>query len=147
MSKVLDNWREQRVAIVNGIALPDDSVRSVRAYDLPRQLPIRLDIQGNGALVSGDTEWTSVSPLAQAIDPTGRYAAVAGECGHGSDGFVALIDRQTQRPEWIAFFDFSNPFETAEITDTHVVARNNLGETWSIPRSATGSIDVAERSP
>lgn len=147
MSKVLDHWRTGRVAIVNGIALPDDSVRTVPACGWSRATPVRLDICGNAVPVPDDAEWTDASALARAVSPCGRYLAVAGECGMGGDGFVALIDGRTALPEWIAFFDFSNPFEAVEIGDTHVLACNNLGETWSIPRSAVGAIEIGHRGP
>lgn len=147
MSKILHNWQQGRVAIVNGIALPDDSVRTVPARGWSRATPTRLDICGNAIPVPDDVEWTDVSMLAKTVSPCCGYLAVAGECGMGGDGFMALIDERTALPEWIAFFDFSNPFEAVAINDTHVLASNNLGESWSVPRSATGTIEIALRIP
>ena len=77
---------------------------------------------------------------ARTID-SGDWKIVVGEGSHGSDGVVALLDADSNF-HWLAFFDFSNPFEHAEIADGCVRAINNLGETWIFPVDAPWRIVI-----
>ncbi|MEH6420862.1 hypothetical protein [Pseudomonas sp. CGJS7] len=143
MSVLVKYWQEERIPILNGIIFPDGAVWPVHPVDAPRDSPLRLRIrEDEQATLGDDTEWTSCSPLMEAANIDLGLKAVVGECGMGGDGYVALLENLGNRIRWIAFFDFSNPFEHVSLEVNQVVAKNNLGESWIIPIEAKGVIEV-----
>ena len=90
----------------------------------------------------GAIDTTFYTEKVHATDPARGIKAVAGEAAWGGDGFVALFDLATAKLEWIAFFDFANPFDEVELTDHAVISRNNLGETWSFPLADPAGVAI-----
>lgn len=143
MSNLSKYWLEEKVPIVNGIIFPDDTAWPVHPADAPRPSLLHLRIQDDENVnLDSETQWTGISPSIEATSPELGLIAVTGECGMGGDGCIALLEGTGRRIRWLAFFDFSNPFESLTFETKHIVARNNLGETWRIPISARGEIEV-----
>lgn len=100
--------------------------------------------------VLSDVGWTKALPNDVARDVATHSVMIVGECGMGSDGFVAL--QATDDPDslqWLAFFDFSNPFESVSFAGDFVEVRNNIGEEWCFDRSSPREIEIrpAAQSP
>lgn len=143
MNTLFENWNEGMVPIVNGIVFPDGVVWPVQPADQPRPLPLSLIIMKEAETrLKEQTAWTGALPSVEATESNIGRKAIAGECGGGSDGFVALFESNSEELIWVAFFDFSNPFEALSFDGDWVVARNNLGEIWRIPMAGSGAIDV-----
>lgn len=148
INELMDRWREEQVPIVNGIIFPDGAVRPVDPVDAPRSLPLRLHIHENRLVrLDNETPWTGFNRLADATDADLGLTAVVGECGYGGDGCIALFEGDGTRIRWLAFFDFSNPFEWVSFQAQQVVARNNLGELWRIPIEGKGAIAIGADLP
>lgn len=74
---------------------------------------------------------------------------IAGETSYGSEGFVALCHETERRLLWLAFFDFSNPFEakTVQIVDEdHFAVKTNYEAEWLFSFSDPTRI-VVKRGP
>ena len=88
-------------------------------------------------------EWTTALPSETVIDAGSGLVAVVGECGMGSEGFVAV--QATKQPEsliWLATFDFSNPFESARLESGVLNVRNNMGEEWRMEVHSPTKIEI-----
>ena len=53
--------------------------------------------------------YADATECAKAECPSSEYAAVVGETSYGSEGFVALFDRNNSNLIWVASFVNSNP--------------------------------------
>lgn len=136
------HWQKGEVPIANGFAFPDGGFVPIDDADIdifPALLPIRTDLR---SALDETIRWTSFHVLAEATHEASGLIAVAGECGMGSDGFVALIDCSSSELEWVLFFDYSNPFEKIDFADHAVVVTNNIHQTWVIPIDARGGVEV-----
>lgn len=143
MNSLFNYWQEEKIPIVNGIIFPDDTVWPVHPVDAPRDLPLHLLIQDNKQITLDDsTQWTGCTPLIEVTDIDLGLTAVAGECGMGGDGYIALLENGDRQIRWLAFFDFSNPFERLSFEANYIIAHNNLNEIWKIPIDAKGIIEV-----
>lgn len=129
--------------VVNGVAYAGGTYAVVDVIDMPRDLPCTLSIRGQLSLPAS-AKRVLVSALAEGNHAALNLRAIVGEGAQGADGFIALFEGGSLM--WVAFFDFSNPFESVCICPPHVKAVNNLGELWSIPLSGLGSM-LIEQNP
>ena len=94
------------------------------------------------ALLS-EVEWTTALPFETVRDAESQSVVIVGECGMGSDGFVAMQASEVPDSlQWLAFFDFSNPFESVRLEKGFIKARNNIGEEWHFARSSPWRIEI-----
>jgi hypothetical protein len=84
--------------------------------------------------------WTSCAILTRCNDEEHSFEAIAGEAGHGSDGFVGTIDLRSGDLIWLAFFLNSNPFDKLIIADRKIHAYSTSGCVWSL--SLGNPIDI-----
>ena len=77
--------------------------------------------------------WASISTLATSHWERQGVILTFGEGCHGSYGFVAVSNIASERLQWLAFFQRSNPFLEARIEGSEVVAISNLEHTWRFP--------------
>jgi hypothetical protein len=148
MNTLIAQWAEGKVPILNGVIEASGRVHLVRAIDPPRSLPLALPLEQevDFALLP-EAAWTSALPFEKVIDPAAKIIAVVGECGMGSDGFVAVqAADQPQSLLWLAFFDFSNPFESVRFDGGLLKATNNLNEEWSFALSAPWQVEIRRAS-
>jgi hypothetical protein len=143
MNSLISFWLKGECPILNGVMFSDGSVECVEPYDQPRPAgAISLVGKGRTQLQSHiPLESTGLMPLCRCEDKAKGIVVTAGEAGMGSDGFVAVADLSNQL-QWIAFFDFSNPFISVEVSGDEVVSRNNLGETWRFPLAHPSAVRV-----
>lgn len=132
MNELVVGWLSYQVPVANGVVRPDGRVHRIRPRDSRCGLPQPLSSEGECDLRSlADLVWTSASPYPPVTDAQTGLVCVVGEGGMGADGFVALqsgADRETLL--WLAFFDFSNPFESVRFEAGMLKARNNMDEEW-----------------
>jgi hypothetical protein len=141
MNLIIDQWTQGRVPIFNGVIESSGRVHSVHPVDPPRRLPMKLRVSTPGELP--EVEWTTALPFEKVRDVESQMVAIVGECGMGSDGFVAL--QATENSEsliWLAFFDFSNPFESVRLEGGVIKARNNIGEEWHFTQSSKWKVEI-----
>jgi hypothetical protein len=150
MNSIIAQWIDGKVPILNGVAEACGRVHLVRPVDPPRDLPMTLEEEKNSptefASLSG-VKWTTALPFDTLRDAGSRSVVIVGECGMGSDGFVAMQATEARDSlQWIAFFDFSNPFESVGLEKSVIRARNNLGEEWRFDRSSPWRVEIHHAS-
>lgn len=74
--------------------------------------------------------WTSCGILADTIDENNSIRTLAGEASYGSDGFIAVINLNTSKLIWLAFFQSLNPFNQIKLIDAKIYAASTLGCIW-----------------
>jgi len=130
MQSITQLWQKNTTYTANGILLSDEFYSVV-----PERQRSDAEFNLTGVLQDSqylkDRKLASIFPLCE-VTKSG-YTAIGGEGSMGSDGFVALLRSSDQAPKWIAFFDFSNPFEAIEIQGDQILATSSLGEQWAIP--------------
>ncbi|MGC4064588.1 MAG: hypothetical protein QM784_08080 [Polyangiaceae bacterium] len=141
-------WQEERCPIVNGIFRPDDSVsRLTLEIDSVNRNFATLKLMERTTLSAiertSEVEWTYLTQLCEFKSITSHYVAIGGEGGFGSDGFVALLERDL-RLLWLAFFDWSNPFTKVSVEDAVVTATSSLDAIWRFPVDAPELVRVKE---
>jgi hypothetical protein len=125
MKNIIEEWKNEMIPIVNGIVLPGGQFWPVQPMDLPRVLPIEIEIKKKSeAAISDATQWTGIIATAETVNESGQLKAIVGECGQGGDGFVALLDHEnSDQLKWIAFFNFSNPFCSVSFDGEEIVSK------------------------
>ena len=143
MNSLMSFWLKGECPILNGVMFGDGSVECVEPYDQPRPAgTVTLVGKGRTQLQShAPLESTALMPSCRFEDRAKDIVVTAGEAGMGSDGFVAVADLSNQL-RWIAFFDFSNPFVSVEISSDEVVGRINLGERWRFPLANPSGVRI-----
>lgn len=148
MSIIVEKWMDAELPLVSGVYERSGRSHLVRPVDPPRLLPLTLEVVEEGGVLQPRTSrWTQAIPMAQARDSLVGDFVIVGECGHGSDGFVAV--QKNEEPEsliWLAFFDFSNPFESMQIEPDVIRVFNNLQEEWCFDRSLPWRILVRQQT-
>lgn len=134
MNSLIEKWGAEQCPMLNGITVANGAHHPVKPIDAPRtQLPLRLGYsQAHPLPDTALLQWASVNLLCESQSLPLRLKIKAGEGSMGSDGVIALFD-EADHLQWIAFFDFSNPFERVRFEGETVVAENNLGEKWRLP--------------
>ena len=144
MNQIIAEWLQGKVPVVNGVIEAGGQVHRVCPVDLPRMLPMTLRENGPTEFARlPSVEWTIALPFEKVRDAGSEMIAIVGECGMGSDGFVAI--QATERPDsllWVAFFDFSNPFESVRLEGSLIKALNNRSAEWRFARSAPWRIEI-----
>jgi hypothetical protein len=144
MNSIVAQWIQGKVPILNGVLEANGRVHLIRPVDLPRGLPMALQENESTVLeLLPPVEWTTALPFETISDIESQSVVIVGECGMGSDGFVAV--QATEAPEslqWLAFFDFANSFESVRLERDFIKARNNIGEEWRFGRLSPWQIEI-----
>jgi hypothetical protein len=144
MRALIARWLSSEVPVLNGGVLRSGRAHLIRPIDAPRILPLRLPSAGNADFGSlGELMWTHAGPYEPVMDASTGLVSIVGEGGMGADGFVAV--QSGMAPDtllWLAFFDFSNPFESVRFEDGFLKARNNLDEEWHFDLAEPWNITV-----
>lgn len=139
--------------IVNGIILSNGEVYPLElsrvwqgdgyAVGLSRGSPTTLAaLQEEGAL-----EWTRVSGECRDESGATGVRVVGGEGSYGSEGFILVSRTGDGRPEWVAYFDESNPFVEVRLTETQVHAVTTLDDRWTFDLKQPGEVSVEAGDP
>lgn len=149
MKSMQELWTVGKCPLVNGI------VHATGMITLIELDPLKQNHRPKGHLVTGKTvslsdlelagslECTFYTEMCELVDSSLGLHMVAGGAGMGGDGFVALLSSPTEILQWIAFFDFANPFVKVDLANRFVNAVNNLGEKWSFPIDAPELVVVS----
>jgi len=148
MSQLQEIWDREQCPIVNGVMFADGTVKLVKLDATSKQTRSVVrgsetsleSLQGSGTILN-----SFYTEMGEAVDESRSVKAVCGGAGMGADGFVALLQHPSNQLEWVAFFDFANPFVDVRISEGRVIARNNLGEIWSFQIDAPQEIRIEGR--
>jgi hypothetical protein len=145
-------WRQQHwpirsgVGFASGVFIPLRIVMHWESHDSQIHIEAESATQIEDLVEFQKKEFTQLLCVFEKMYPEIGVKIQAGEAAYGSDGFVAAADNATGDLIWIAFFDCSNPFETAEFADGFVVGVTNLGDRWRFPFADPQMISV-EKGP
>lgn len=134
MNSLIEKWMADKIPMVNGIHVVDGFFFEIKPVDIPRRLPLALKGEKSSWLQRFDEMmWVDCIPIASSLCVETGFVAIVGECSMGGDGFIAL-QKSVGRDSllWVAFFDFSNPFEYVETRKDMIFAKNNLDEFWVV---------------
>ncbi len=136
-------WASRKCPIFNGVMFSDGSAEHVAPDDMPRPRGVRYLVKDGEDFIENfdPTYMTHIFVACEVRYTEMGVVVLAGEGGHGSDGFVAVTDLLNEI-RWLAFFDFSNPFVSVRISGDEVVAENNLGEFWFFPLDNPAQVRV-----
>jgi hypothetical protein len=144
-------WEKEQCPIVNGIIFANGAVMPIEMDSTKRGAGDRRSVLA-GAETSldqlealGHLSFSFYTEMGEVVDASHSLKAVCGGGGMGGDGFVALLRYPSSQLEWVAFFDFANPFTNIKFSDDRIEAHNNLGETWSFPIDAPEKISIQAR--
>jgi hypothetical protein len=120
---------------LNGIIFPDGIIRiiDIEVEWSPR---ISYSIKGceDSSIIALEAErkmqWNDCAILIELISERESLKVIAGEGDYGSDGFVAVIDLNSGKLIWLAFFNCSNPFNELKIKDQDLHAISTNGCLW-----------------
>lgn len=148
MKSLNTTWSAGQWPTLNGLTFADGRYFAIRPIDAPREpLPMRLSYTGPRQIESfQEAPLTSLVRNCETSDDAAGLTAAAGECSAGEDGFVACLE-STGVLRWVAFFDFSNPFERVQFDGANLVAENNLGEAWRFPLATPWEVTVVLANP
>lgn len=143
MKTLSTNWNAGQWPTLNGLTFADGRHYAIRPVDAPREpLPMRLSYASPTQIENLEKlPSTFLMQACEASDNVSGLKVIAGECSAGEEGFVAVLE-STGVLRWVAFFDFSNPFERVRFDGTDLVAENNLGEAWRLPLATPWEITV-----
>jgi hypothetical protein len=128
-------WENEQCVAVNGIHLPSDKIVQLDFRVIsPEEVASFIvgETSGADAHARQPNMRSSLGPPYGIAAPEGKVI-VAGDGGSGSDGFVAVCSGAVSNLVWLAFFDFSNPFEedSVRIVDSRTFsARTEYGAEW-----------------
>ena len=135
MNRIVDFIEHLECPLVNGIILPDETVQLLdiqvnrkthTSYHIKKGLKTSVNIlSANRSL-----HYSSCAILANSINQSHSIEVIAGEADHGSDGFVGVLDLESKKSIWVAFFDCSNPFYKVEIIEDRILATSTIGCVW-----------------
>jgi len=145
MNNLIEKWNAGECPILNGLTFSIGQHYPIKPVDAPRNpKPMRLTYGQPESLAKVDNpQWAFVNILCEATDGLTNLRAFAGEGSMGSDGVIALFE-STGVLRWVAFFDFSNPFERVRFDGPDLVVENNLGEAWRLSLAKPWEIIVDE---
>lgn len=145
MNDFIAKWEAGECPILNGVTLNGGQHYPIKPVDSPRNpLPMLLSHGHPENLAKVDQlQWAFVNILCEATDAQTNLRASAGEGSMGGDGVIALFE-STGVLRWVAFFDFSNPFERVRFDGPDLVAENNMGEAWRLALAQPWKIIVDE---
>ncbi|MEO6994746.1 MAG: hypothetical protein ABI273_14150 [Lacunisphaera sp.] len=149
MNELISRWNDNECPMLNGVMLTNGMYYPVKPVDAPRKpLPMHLTYGECRMLPEiSALGWASLIQTCEVKISGGNLKVIAGEGSMGADGFVAL-SAEDQSLRWVAFFDFSNPFERLYFDDANVIiAENNLGEAWRLSVSCPWEIIVTTAAP
>ena len=152
LSKIQEQWTEQRCPIINGILFASGRIAWINvdekfdggslyyALDQPSETSITELIE------EGELQWTDLTILKELSSEGSNLLVQIGEGAMGGDGFVATSDRASKKLLWLAFFENSNPFVDVEITDDVIQVQNNHSISWRFPITTPEKVCVGTAS-
>jgi hypothetical protein len=132
--------RDHQCLSQNGLHYPNDTIALLR-FDRPTgQDCVTASVKNTIAASQVTAGRENLFPL-HTVAASDRRSVSCGESGWGSAGFVAMRNHQEELL-WIAFFDFSNPFDRVEEQGRLVIARSTFGAIWTFDHDAPTRVVV-----
>lgn len=143
-------WRRQRLPLIPGVFQADGRIvkLDVKSRALPEPGRFAFDVSVSGETTLADLgrapeELGNMTMLQRTVTDMNRnLSAYCGEGSWGGDGYIALVQADSNQPIWIAYFDESNPFVSVELSADCVIAVSNHGNRWSFPINAPEKVTV-----
>ena len=120
---------------INGIIFPDETVQIID-IEVDWESPINYTIKKiskssiNALSSKGNLNWNDCAIIVNYVDKKHSIEIIAGEGDYGSDGFVGVIDLDSRKLIWLAFFNCSNPFNEIEVVDEEIYAKSTNDCLW-----------------
>jgi hypothetical protein len=139
-------WKTLEWPIRNGIYFGDDRV-------IPLDVSINWDARGPTisskilasvrlSEVKFHEKKTSLIQLCERSYPDANLCVYGGEGSWGSEGFVAVSKLTTGELVWLAYFEYSNPFDEVELVGDNVLGVSTYDHVWKFPLSSPDSLSV-----
>jgi hypothetical protein len=141
-------WRESSCLRISGIYRPDDTVARLdfRKVSEDTVQSFVVETRSVADVLSEDPENRSHLFVADVEGPAGTRIS-AGATNEGSEGFVAVSSDRDSTLLWLAFFDFSNPFErgTLRVIDgERFSVRTNCDARWTFSLADPTNVRVTK---
>lgn len=133
--------------LINGFTFCDGSIHRI---DIQSNWPVSTGYTFKPINVSSITElesdgemhWNNYAIISTTVDQLLGLEVLCGQGNHGSDGFLAVIDLNTNRLVWIASFDCSNPFDSAIFRDGNIIGQSTNGCVWTFKIAPPSLINI-----
>jgi hypothetical protein len=135
MKKLEDFIEHLECPQANGIIFPDGTIRLLNTGNLKKKSINIITETGQTSLATlaenNLLHWDSCGVMNVRTDKKLSIEVMAGECsGHGSYGFVAVVELISKKLQWLAFFEWSNPFDRIEIVGKEIHVRSTMDQLW-----------------
>ncbi len=133
MNWLLTLWEQRLVPAQQGVYFRDGSARAISLdANAPGGVSLGAPIDVNRILDADEDDTTSVDAVLaeNAVREIGGVLC-CGECDHGSEGYIALLDVDREVC-WIAYFANSNPFVAIESRAGRATLRTSSGKAITI---------------
>ena len=80
--------------------------------------------------IKGNLEWNSCAIIDRLKDTKNNIEVISGECDYGSEGFLAVVNLNTEKLIWLAFFHNSNPFSHLKMDGKIICAMGTYNCFW-----------------
>jgi hypothetical protein len=135
--KLIDFKNHQRCPGINSICYSNGEVQLIDIivdWKHPVVYEIHLGIKTSIAELERENKlsWNDCVIRDQIITDEPKVEILCGEGNLGADGFIAVINA-SDKLDWVAFFDCSNPFVKLAFKDGVIYAESSLGHTWKLP--------------
>ncbi len=120
---------------LNGIIFPSGAIKILNIeVKWSPQIVYSIKVQEEESIDTLETKgilhWNDCAVKVDLIDEKKSLEVVAGEGDYGSDGFVGVVDLNSRKLIWLAFFNCSNPFNKLEINDKEIYATSTNNCLW-----------------
>lgn len=127
-------WNRNECLYFSGVHYPDDSLVALR-FERTSEVHVTSSVAEkiSAADFASRDENLRIDLVAEEFPAPGGRVILVGEGSGGSEGFVAVCSKEKANLIWLAFFDFSNPFEEGTfrmVDDQHFAARTNHQAEW-----------------
>lgn len=137
MIRLLDFKDHQKCPGINGISYPNGDVQLIDItvdWKYPVLYEIKLGLKTSIAELERENKlsWNDCVICDQIVTEEPEIEILCGEGNLGADGFIAVINA-SDKLDWVAFFDCSNPFLKLAFKEGIIYAESSLGHIWKLP--------------
>jgi hypothetical protein len=120
---------------VDGIIFPDGGIQTFDIkvnWNTPKSFKIKIASRTTIQILEneGNLHWNNCAVLATKVSFEYSIEVIAGEGNFGSDGFIGVLDLETRKLIWLAFFTCSNPFDKITIIGDEIHAKSTVNCIW-----------------
>ncbi|WP_321279993.1 hypothetical protein [Marinifilum fragile] len=147
MEKILNFVDNLECPAINGITYSDGRVIPVKLivdWESPINYKIELEKESSIKKIAKNKglRWNDCAVLSNLTNIEKGIEIFAGEGDYGSDGFLAVINLTNKKLKWIAFFDFSNPFNQLSLNGDVIYAVSTNNCIWKFPLNSPSQFTI-----